>query len=464
MNMFKKICALVLAIAMVLAMGSVAMAAGDEGRSIGGNIDTYSGAGNTNAKTGTGNRIQNNAIPITKSIVFINENGSSVYEPNITYTYSITPLTAADLPEKAHTVNDGKLEGYVHPGVTGGVSSSVNIQFGTVIGEQNTTAVTASANGTDVERTASITVTPATFGKPGIYRYKIEESASPAVTDAGLTARTDNYNTVRYLDVYIHYEDEDGDKTTPETLQMYGAVIFKSTAETAGQDNITTTTTKTTGYEPTNTTSLKADETVDRYTTYDFTVKKTVSGTMADKNNQFPFYVNITNTITNAKYTYFDDPGNGNGAAETIADAVITKGTNEKGSDLALKDGEFVKFVGVPSNQTNNLKVQVTEYNNTYDKYIPSVTKTGTAGSITMTSTNAATGKSMEAQSGSDSTSSFDVKGNDAAGQIITIDNNLEEISPTGVVLRVAPYVLILGAGLALLLISRRRKTASEEE
>jgi len=28
----------------------------------------------------------------------------------------------------------------------------------------------------------------------------------------------------------------------------------------------------------------------------------------------------------------------------------------------------------------------------------------------------------------------------------------------------VAPYVLILGAGIALLLISRRRKTASEEE
>ena len=73
-------------------------------------------------------------------------------------------------------------------------------------------------------------------------------------------------------------------------------------------------------------------------------------------------------------------------------------------------------------------------------------------------------GTAMEAQTGSGSTTSFAVKTSDVLNQILTINNNLTEISPTGVVLRVAPYVLILGAGLALLLISRRRKTASEEE
>lgn len=456
---FKKISALVLALVMVLAMGTTAFAAGDDGRTVvtgstTSAANTYTGANNTNATS-----VANGAtIPLTKSIVFVNANSSAVYEPNITYTYTVTPETVT---ESTYTVNDGTNSGYVHSGVTGGVTG-VSIQFGTTIGGTDTTAVTTSAAGVEVERTANLTVDVSKFNKPGIYRYKIAETSSPAaVTDAGLTARTSDYNADRYLDVYIHYVDDDSDSSTPEVLKMYGAVIFKSTTTTAGQDNITTATTKTTGYEPSASSGdLKDDATVDRYTTYDFTVKKTVSGSMADKTNNFPFYVNITNTITGAKYTYFDDPGTGAGAAETIASAAITKGSDSSSSTLALKDGEYVKFVGVPSNQTTELAVVVKEFNNTYDQYTPSVT--ATSGTITLSSTNAAAGNAMVASTGSDTTSSFTVKTNDVANQIIAINNNLTEISPTGVTLRVAPYVLMLGAGLFLVLFTRRRKEENE--
>lgn len=456
----KKLTALLLALVMLLAMGTTAFAAGDDGRTVvtgstTSAANTYSGANNTNATSFA----NGTTIPITKSIVFVNANGSAVYEPNITYTYTVTPETVA---ESTYTVNDGANSGYVHPGVTDGVTG-VSIQFGTTIGGSDTTAVTTSATGVEVERTANLTVDVSKFGKPGIYRYKIVETASSDVTDAGLTARTNDYNADRYLDVYIHYVDDDSNSSTPEVLKMYGAVIFKSTATTAGQDNITTSTTKTTGYEPSASSGdLKDDATVDRYTTYDFTVKKTVSGSMADKRHDFPFYVNITNTIADAKYTYFDDPGTGAGAAETIVSAAITKGTDSASSTLALKDGEYVKFVGVPSNQTTELALVVKEFNNTYDQYTPSVTATN--GPITLTSNNTATGSAMTASSGYDTTSSFTVKTNDVANQVITINNYLAEISPTGVVLRFAPYALMLGAGVALFIILKVRKNKAVEE
>ena len=44
----------------------------------------------------------------------------------------------------------------------------------------------------------------------------------------------------------------------------------------------------------------------------------------------------------------------------------------------------------------------------------------------------------------------------------IAFTNTLLVISPTGVVLRVAPYVLMLGVGLVLLVIARKRRLARE--
>ena len=48
--------------------------------------------------------------------------------------------------------------------------------------------------------------------------------------------------------------------------------------------------------------------------------------------------------------------------------------------------------------------------------------------------------------------------------QAVTFTNNLDAISPTGIVMRYAPYALILVAGVVLLLISKKRRKHTEED
>ena len=63
----------------------------------------------------------------------------------------------------------------------------------------------------------------------------------------------------------------------------------------------------------------------------------------------------------------------------------------------------------------------------------------------------------------SDETVAINIDG--TSKTVVTFGNNLTQISPTGVIIRVAPYLLILAAGIALLVIfAVRRRKHSEED
>ena len=444
MKHIKKIGALVLAIAMILSLSSVAFAADTAG-------DVYTDDSKT-VVNGTN-------IPINKSIVFFNQNGSSVYEPNITYTYTVATVTVNN---GATVTDDGDLNSPSNDPVTVRVNSGVadGVTGTTISFSATNQAVTnVIATGTEVEKIGNLTVDLTKFDHAGIYRYKVTESQNPPdVTTVGLEARDASYSNERYLDVYI------ANGTTAGTLVLSGAVFFKTDSKDTSSpvnnatDAITTTTEKTTGFEPGtpagtsgSTIDYTNDKTVDRYTTYDIEVKKSITGNLADKTHQFPFYVNITNTISGAKYTYTDVTGSS--VADPISGTSIAKGADDKtNTTLKLKDGESIKFVGVPSNQTSPLSIDVKEWNDTVDKYTASVELTsGTAPAVT--------GAAMDANSATPAViGTFDIKANDAANQKMTVTNNLAEISPTGYVVRIAPYVLMLAGGIALLVVTRRRR------
>ncbi len=456
MKKLRKIGAIVLAVMMIAAVGLAYATSAD---------DTYTGSGDSNAITGTGNRIGETTIPLTKGIIFFNANGSAVYEPNITFNYTVAPDTALDADGTTATVTDDGSQNNgtpvtrnVYPGPANGVTGT-SITF-----SSGNDAHTTAADGAEVEHSGNLTFDASKFDRPGIYRYVITESVDGSGTDAeklaaaGLTARDANYTTTRYLDVYVRNGDSG--------FEMYGAVIFVSTGSTPGTDSIGTNTEKTTGFQPGvgGASSYASDPNVDKYTTYDFTVKKTVSGSMADKNHDFPFYVTVSNTISGAKYTYTNDAGTA--AAETISGTSITKGSGSTSSDLKLKHNEQISFVGVPSSQATDLAIVSKEYNDTYDQYTASTTAKN--GTLNIANTNDAdpvvTNGVMTATTGSMITESFDIVSNDDDAQVLTIDNNLTEISPTGYVSRFAPYALILIGGIALLIISKKHKKHTDEE
>jgi len=442
---FKKFGVIVLALAMVFALTAVAFAADKD--------DVYTGSGNANATiTGTN-------IPLTKGIVLFNTDGSEIREPNISFTYEVTPVKDSDkgLPLAGVTItDDGSSNGNVpvtvnvYNGVDGAFNTPLTLSFA-----ETNTKVAAPMGGVEVEKTGDLAVTISAFQHAGVYRFKIVETNNAdeqKVEKVGLDARTSDYDTVRYLDVYI--------KNSTSGLEMYGAVIFKTTVTsggTPGTDDIITTTKKTTGFEPgkdptDSSYTYENDNTVDKYHTFNLEVKKVITGGLADKTHHFPFEItlkgNKSATII-ADYSKTGATYAGTGTEPTTVNINTTAAVLTP----ALSNGDSVKITGIPVGTT----VKVGETNDTYDTYNASLTtKTGLA-SAAMTATNLAKDASVAMTDAVEITDK-------TQNSVIGLTNNLAEISVTGITLRVAPFAAMAGAGVLFLAISKKSKKEEEEE
>jgi len=444
--------AVVFALAILFAMAVPALA--DTTTNAAGE-NVYQGAANTSVYD-----LTNNTITLSKSIVFFNADSKTVYEPNIAYTYTVTPVTVdanttiTDSTPKTVHVKTGETN------VFGPDGNTVTITFG------GTNTSTTSPEGVEVLKSGSITFVPDNFSSAGVYRYKITETIPGLtdVTDVGLTARGNDYSVDRYLDVYIR--NSTAANAQPGEKEMYGAVIFKtgtydnSGTQTSyeGKDPITTSTDKTTGFEPGGDPSSQSgqqgqytyanDGTVDRYTTYNVTVTKAVDGSLGDKTHQFPFSFSIANSIAGAKYSY--DKGNTTVSPDPVANDGTSAVNDNYTTNLTLANGESFTVYGVPSNQTTGSEVAVTvsEKNTTPDVYTVAIVE----GNNTLTP-NPAT---LAATATATTSSATVIKA--ASTKTIAFTNTLNELSPTGLAFRVAPYVLMLTAGISLVLLFAKRR------
>lgn len=410
-----------------------------------------------------------NSVSFVNVLTAYNPETTTVYAPRISYAFTIAAATAAADGVGTTITDNASLTAQVLPGdydetingvqyhVTG--APTIAVTYANTSASQGTSAqnasltsayyympdtnlLNASSDGTANTETVTVSFGTVDFPKAGVYRYKIERSvAGDAVT---LNLMNFDDNAVRYLDVYV---DGNG--------YIYGYTLHELTSNIDADD----TPAKSTGYH-------------DTYYTSNVTISKTLNGDTLMAGHKFPFSVTFSDTAANsgvvaASHIRVDNsPNTSNSTIDAMAKGAAT-------NFAKISTGGSVTYYGIPAGVT----VTAYESNNvTGTTYHTTVDATRTEG-VTSASANGAvdsddeTGKNItwgtrDSYAEYDSTVAFNsglatvhTGANDGTDAFnIAVVNTLQNISPTGIVMRVAPFVLILATGIVLLALIRRRR------
>ena len=394
------------------------------------------------------------SVTIPKSISLKNSSQGSYYGPAITYSYSIAPVA----PPSGTTITDAST-GTTLP-VQAGIANGATLGGSGTVAFANPAYTITNLDDEGVESTQNITVNVdlTKFTTPGIYRYVITDTTAIAdLYDAGIV-RPNDYDTTRFLDVYIRYN---ADSTA---LVVGGYTLLKTNAGTAD-----VATSKDTGFNRASEAPTGGTEKTDVYRSYNIRVEKHVQGTMGDRINDFPFTATIGN---NGGQTYYY--GKGTDAASLSQSSATTQ-------NFTLRDGEAFYIRGLSPHAT----IAYTETNNTVETYkVTIMGKNTTSGSGWTLLTAAADEQKPIAPNGTMSLTAGAITNYDTANRRaasgadaatvateatvtnyrdVEYINLLGAVSPTGLALRFAPFIILFIGGSALAIIFTRRKRSAKD-
>ena len=388
---YKNLSALALAGVMIMGMNLTAFAAEEE---------TNAPAAET-IEVGT-----NNTATLTKAMQIENKDGY-VYEPTITYTYTLGNGTVGG------TVTDSTdLTVNYKAGDTSYLADPAAVAQDAVFSQENEVTAEDGISSRDL----SWTFDPAAFPSAGVYRYTVTETASIAPAEIGIV-RDDAYDIEKFLDVYVQNE---GDGQI-----IAGMVLVDDDA------SVTTASAKSSGWN--------TAEDLESYTTYNMTITKKITGAGADMTAKFPFTVTLTGEMGHANIVT-------EGSGTDFTKFALGENTKETTVKSTLGNNETLTIKGLPT----TVEFIVNEENQTADTY----KATAAAEGITLTAN--ASESDLTGNGNLDVASGAIAQA--AAFIAITVTNNLDAISPTGVIMRYAPFVLILAAGIVIFALSRRRR------
>ena len=418
MRRVRKLVALLLSLAMVLAMSGMAMAATLTDGEVGGfapdHVDNP--------------QVQDKSVIIQKELKSDNSDDSTVNAPTMSYSYAITAAAGGN------TVTDA----------TGDHTSGVAVTVTTKPGEITNLSYTDSLAWSPAEtldegsnyKSLTIDFSSVVFSGNGVYRYVITETPSTYAT-AGVKETTGNH--VRYLDVYVKANSNYTNGATADEWDIYGYVCL--TADT----DVTTSTVKTNGFVG----STSYDP--DIYYSFNVTISKTVAGDnyLMTTHGKFPFTVTFENATVSSAVLPIVSANN----YATTGTALTAGNIN----DITTHNPQIghegsVTYTGIPS----GTKVTVFETND----------KTGTTYTVTTTGgdTNLANATVANPSNSGNAIANAQTALTANESKTIAFPNTLSLISPTGLMFRYGPYVLILLCGALLLFLGVKFTRRNKEE
>ena len=416
----RKITTLILAIIMVLVIVVTAHAAAQIGAT-----GTTSEGGNT--------------LVFGKSILMKNGNASTVREPNITYTYTISEIGSLNNV----TVTDAN--GYV--GTVYKLSEEAGGNFDAVLPNKTATAtfadtntIVTSASGVETHRDLTFDFVGSAFPHAGIYRFVVKETSDFIKDSVGITENT-YYSDEMFLDVYVQGQGSD--------TSIYAYVLFENNDANIAAGETLPARQKSSGWCGGETGTVNQDI----YQTYDMEVRKAISGDDTSKNHKFPFTVTLTNAnIANKVDLALSSTMAAYPSGFDSTDVSLSSTGTEINANLANQG--TLTITGIPVGTT----AVIQEKNDTHDFY----SLTATIENSTTTSIAAADGSVAPNGGVSTATPAINIDGEIKTR--VQFGNNLTTISPTGYVTRYAPYGLILIAGVVLLVIAKKHKKHTDED
>lgn len=304
----------------------------------------------------------------------------------------------------ADNTNTGNgLPVYTGPAVTDGTATVTFANGDTTTDGAADDGIADDVNKKYATGTATLSLAGAAFTKPGAYRYGVTETTTGG---SGLTVDSSKF----IVDVYVGYATPEGGSESAD-LSILQVIIKKDGSGDKSEiafKNI--------------------------FASRSLTVTKTVAGNMGDRTKEFSFTLNLT---ANDKLT----SGTTVTAVKTAQNGTTSNVTVTVGSDctFTLKHGETLAVPGLPEGTSYT----VTETKD--DDYTTTVASTGGTGSF-----DADNNKVSNTMGSTGNTEAF--------------TNTASKTVDTGIILDIAPYIIIFIIAIvgAILFFGRKRKKVTQ--